>query len=195
MSDFNVLVNKIIEDAQVAKQNIINKAKEETDKIVSKKIEDANELKKKLLEKAHVDGKELKEKLISKSELKVRNNILLSKRKILDEVFEKALIKLSNLDSEKFIKYIVNTLKELDMTGEYTMLVPEKYVEYEKQILEEVNNLSNIGFKIIEVKKKEEMNGGFILEKDGVFVNYSFKLLVEFIREQIEFEILTLLFE
>lgn len=194
MSDFNVLVNKIIEDAQIAKQNIISKAKEETEKIVSKKIEDANEFKEKLMEKAHVDGKELKEKLISKSELKIRNNILLSKRKVLDEVFDKALEELVNLDNETFLKYLLEALSNLDINGEYNLLISKSYMNNKNVILEEVNKISKEKFRIVEVKEYEDIDGGFILEKDGIFVNYSFKLLIEFIREQIEFEVLTLLF-
>ena len=194
MSDFNVLVNKILEDAQIAKQNIITKAKDESEKIVSKKIDEANEFKAKLLNKAEIDGRELKEKLISKCELKNRNNILLSKRKVLDEVFEKALEQLFNLDSDTFIKYLINTLESLDISGEYTLLISNNYLNQKDKILDEVNKIESKEFKIVDVREHDDKDGGFILEKDGVLVNYSFKLLVEFLREQIEYEVLTLLF-
>ena len=115
MSDFKNLVDKIISDAELKKRDIVDKAKEESEKIVLKKIEEANDYKEKILNRARVEGKELREKMISKCELKIRNNRLDAKRKVLDEIFDKSLSQLLNLDKDEFKSYLVRTLNNLKL--------------------------------------------------------------------------------
>ena len=194
MSDFKVLVDKIINDAQEKKQDIVNKARAESDKIVSKKIDEGNEYKDKILKKAQIEGKELKDKIISKYELKIRNNKLKARRKVLDEVFSKALEELLNLNEEKFKGYVVNTLNKLNVSGEYFLLIPDKYSNIVDNLTSEVNTQVKNNFKVIGIKPSDNLKGGFILEKDGVFINYSFDVLVNSIRDDIEFEVSNLLF-
>lgn len=194
MSDFKNLVDKIISDAELKKQDIINKAKDESEKIVAKKIEEGNSYKEKLLKKAHGEGRNLKEKIISKCELKIKNNKLSARRKILDEVFKDSLNELLNLNQEDFEKYLKNTLRSLDLKGKYSLLVSEKYLNVSENSVSEINSDPNYNFEIVKVKPSDSLKGGFILEKDGVFINYSFEVLVNFIRDEIEFEVSNLLF-
>lgn len=194
MSDFKNLVDKIINDAELKKRDIVDKAKEESEKIVLKKIEEANDYKEKILKKAHIEGKELKEKMISKCELKIRNNRLDAKRKVLDEIFDKSLSELLNLDREEFKSYLIRTLNNLKLNGRYGLLISSDYSDIIPQLLVDLNSQVNGDLKIVEVKPSDDLKGGFILEKDGVFINYSFEVLVDSIRDEIEFEVSNLLF-
>lgn len=194
MLEFKNLVDKIIGDAETSRHDVINKAKEESMKIVSKKIEEANNLKESILKKAHIEGKELKERIISKSELKIRNKKLETKRRVLEEVFKCSLDELLKLDLDKFENYLIGVLGNLDLVGKYELLIPNSYSEYAQEILNTVNNKINKKFNVIKVKPSDSIKGGFILEKDGLFINYSFEVLIDFIRGEIEFEVSNLLF-
>lgn len=194
MSDFKNLIDKIINDAELKKRDIVNKAKEESEKIVLKKIEEANDYKEKILKKARIEGKELREKMISKCELKIRNNRLDAKRKVLDEIFDKSLSQLLNLDKDEFKSYLVSTLNNLELYGEYGLLISSDYSDIISELLVDLNSKVNDDLKIVEVKPSDNLKGGFILEKDGVFINYSFEVLVDSIRDEIEFEVSNLLF-
>lgn len=194
MLEFKSLVDKIIGDAETNRNEVINKAKDESMKIVSKKIEEANCLKKSILEKAHTEGKELKERIISKSQLKVRNKKLEAKRKVLEEVFKSSLEELLNLDLVKFEKYILNIINSSELNGEYDLLVPNSYSSDADALLESINSKVNKNFSLIKVKPSDLIKGGFILEKDDVFINYSFEVLIDSVRDEIEFEVLNLLF-
>lgn len=194
MSDFKNLIEKIVSDAELKKQDIINKAKCESEKIVAKKIEEGNSYKEKLLKKAHVEGKNLKEKIISKCELKIKNSKLSARRKILDEVFNDSLNELLNLNQKDFEKYLINTLRNLNLDGKYFLLVSEKYLNVGEDLMNQINSNPSYNFEIAKVKPSDSLKGGFILEKDGVFINYSFEVLVDFIRDEIEFEVSNLLF-
>lgn len=194
MSDFKNLVDKIINDAELKKRDIVDKAKEESEKIVLKKIEEANDYKEKILKKARIEGKELREKMISKCELKIRNNRLDAKRKVLDEIFHKSLSQLLNLDKDEFRSYLIRTLNNLKLNGQYRLLICSDYSDIIPELSVDLNNLFNKDLEIVEVKPSDDLKGGFILEKDGVFINYSFEVLVDSIRDEIEFEVSDLLF-
>lgn len=194
MSDFSVLVNKIIQDAENKKQDIVEKAKQESEKIVSKKIKEANEYKDSIVKKAHLDGKEIKEKIISKCELKIRNSKLAAKRKVMDEVFSKSLDNLVNLDEDQFKKYVIYHIFDSNLSGEYTLVIPTKYVGVLDELKLSIENENRKEIKILEIKPSDILKGGFILENNGVFINYSFEVLVSSIRDEIEFEVSNLLF-
>lgn len=194
MSDFKVLVDKIINDAQEKKQDIVNKARSESEKIILKKIDEGNIYKDKILKKAQVEGKELKDKIISKCELKIRNNKLEARRKVLDDIFSKALDELLNLDEDRFKYYVVNTLNNLSVLGKYSLLIPNKYSNIIENLMNEMNVNFKNNFEVIEIKPSDNLKGGFVLERDKVFINYSFEVLINSIRDDIEFEISNLLF-
>lgn len=194
MSDFKNLIDKIISDAEMKRQDIISKANIESDRIVSKKIQEANQYREQIINKAHVEGEELKVKAISKCELKIRNNRLQAKRKVLDEIFKSSLDELINLSEEKFRDYLVNVLGDLSLFGDYKLIIPNIYLNVIGESQDYINSKLEKDFKIIEIKPSDKLKGGFILEKNNVFINYSFEVLVNFIREKIEFEVSNLLF-
>ena len=194
MSNIKVLFDKIINDAELKKKDIVNKAREESEKIVLKKIDEANNYKEKVIKSAHVNGKELKDRLISKFELNARSNMLVAKKKVLDEIFSEALIRLENLEGERFKDYLVSVLNSVDIEGDYSLVVPDKYKSIIVEFISNNGDRLKQNIKILEVKPSDNLKGGFILEKDGVFLNYSFETILSFIRSDIEFEIANLLF-
>lgn len=194
MSDFKNLIDKIISDAEMKRQDIINKANIESDKIIAKKIQEASDYKEKIINKAHIEGKELKEKVISKCELKIRNNKLQAKREVLDNIFEDSLNELINLSEDKFRDYLVGVLVKLNLFGEYELIIPSSYSNSVLDLQDYIKGKLEKDFKIIKIKPSDELKGGFILEKNNVFINYSFEVLVDSIRNKIEFEVLNLLF-
>lgn len=186
MSNYENLINKILDDAENKKNSIIDKAKAESDSIIDNKIKEANQNKVRLIEKANRDGGQLKDKIISKAELNVRKKELESKKRILDIVFNQALEELINLDGKTLKEYIINTINGLNIIGDYKLLIPSSYN------VEDFNEL--IDNNIVSVESSNILKGGFILEKDGTSINYSFEVLINFVREEIEFEVSNLLF-
>lgn len=194
MLEFKSLVDKIIGDAEINKRDFINKAKEESKKIISKKIDEANDLKESILKKAYIDGNELRERIISKSELKIKNKKLEKKRMILKEIFMESLDELLKLDLSKFKDYLICVLNNIDLIGEYELIISTHYYEHAQEILNMINSKVNKKFNVKKIKPSNLIKGGFILEKDNVFINYSFEVLIDSIIDEIEFEVSNLLF-
>lgn len=189
MSNYKNIIDKILDDAEFKKNDIVSKAKKEADKIIKSKLEEANSNKEKIISNAHKDGERLKEKIISKTELNIRKKKLESKKKILDIVFEESLQSLLNLDSTSFKKYISAKLSNSDIVGEYTLIIPSSY---KVEDFDDINYTDNL--IIVDIKPSDILKGGFILEKNGTYINYSFEILIGFIREELEYEISNLLF-
>lgn len=192
MSNCKKLVDRIINDAEVKKNEIVSKAKEEADKIVNNKLIEANKAKEKIISKAHNDGIQLKNNIISKSESDIRKNILGAKKQILDKIFFESMERLAKLNEIEFKKYIDNTLKNLDLDGEYVLIIP---LTYNKHDFEDLISSNSYKFTLIKIKPSDALKGGFILEKDGSIINYSFEVIMEFVREEIEFEVSKILFD
>lgn len=194
MSNFKNLVDKIKNEAELKKEKIVSKARGEAAKLISKKVEEAHEYKEKLVKKAHDDGLEVREKIISKCDLNGKNQKLEAKRRVLDDVFNKAKEELINLDIEQVKEYLFNILEKLDLSGSYIMYVNDRYKSLDSLFLDNLSSKLKNTFKISEIKTSVDLKGGFILEKDGVFINYSFESQLNSIRDEIEFEISNLLF-
>lgn len=187
MSNYENLINKILNDAENKKNSIINKAKEEADIIIDSRIKEAKQYNVKLIERANRDGNQLKDKIISKADLGVRKRELESKKKILDNIFDQALEELINLDRDDLKKYIVDTIDSLDSISNYNLLIPSTYN------VDDFNEIVD-NSQIINIQLSDVLKGGFILERNGTLINYSFEVLINFIREEIEFEVSNLLF-
>ncbi len=194
MSSFSVLIDKIIKDAELKKQDILIKAREESEKIVLRKVEEANRYREDILKKAHLEGKEVKEKIISKCELEIRNSKLIAKRKVIDEVFDKALDELMNLDNERFELYVSYHVRNSGLIGEYNLIIPTVYIDIEHILRSRIDSENKREFKVLEIKPSDILKGGFILENKGIFINYSFEVLIDSIKDEIEFELSNLLF-
>ncbi len=188
MSNYENLIKKILDDANLKKTNMIDKAKEEAKKIIDNKVKEGNKNKELMINNAHKQGEQLRDKIISKSELNIKKKKLECKKQVLDEVFNEALTDLNNLSPKDLKDYITNIVNSLNLSGEYDLLIPHDYNK---------DDFSDINLKDIEIsniKPCEYLSGGFILDQNGTSINYSFDVVVKFIREEIEFEVSNLLF-
>lgn len=192
MSNYKNLINRIIDNAEVKKNEIVNRAKEEANKIIDSKIIDANKIKEQIIFKAHSDGEQLKNKIISKSESNIRKSRLNFRKQILDDLFMESLERLVKLDKIKLKKYIAYKLDNLDLEGEYVLIIPKTYNSYD---FEDLISSNSYKFVITKIKPSDILKGGFILEREGTLINYSFEIIMEFVREEIEFEVSKILFD
>ena len=193
MSNFNNLVEKILNEAKNKKQDVLNKANEENARIVDDKVKQAEKQKDRLIENAHIQGKENKERMISKCELKIRNEKLKAKQRVLNEIFNESLEILSNIDKKSLIEYIKNSLETVNLNGTYELIVQPKNEDIVKDSLDELNEFM-ANAKISSVKVKDDLKGGFILGQNDIYMNFSFESKINIIREELENEISNLLF-
>ncbi|NLK43746.1 MAG: V-type ATP synthase subunit E [Tissierellia bacterium] len=184
MSNLENLVQRILDEAK-EKANLImeeaNKAKEE---LIASKEKEANENKRRVLERAKREADLAKERLISGAELKVRNEKLLAKQEVMERVFSLAKERLKSLDEDKYVSFLKNTIKGLNLTGGEILVVPEHMKATVKKL--------GIALKVSE---DETVESGFLIKDKGIILNYTFDSLVEHYRDEMETEIAQELFK
>ena len=104
MSNLGNLTDKILEEAKIKAQRQIGEAEAFSKDTVSRKVREAEEKKAKMLEKAAFDANLLKERMISNAEVNSRNEVLSSKQRIIDKVFEEAKKRLGELPKSDYME-------------------------------------------------------------------------------------------
>lgn len=198
MANLENLTSKILRDAKVQSEELVQNAENEKAKIISKRVAEANEIATSGLEKAKSEAATRKERIISNAHLQVRNKKLESKGKVISTVFDKAVENLTQLDSEIVLTYFKNAILSMNIEGDESIIVNEKTKNMiTNAFVSEINaELSKAGKKG-ELKLSNEtrdIKGGFILEKNGIEVNNTFEALVNSLKEDLEYEVANVLF-
>lgn len=198
MANLENLTSKILHDAKVQSEELVQNAENEKAKIISKRVAEANEIATSGLEKAKSEAATRKERIISNAHLQVRNKKLESKGKVISTVFDKAVENLTQLDSEIVLTYFKNAILSMNIEGDESIIVNEKTKNMiTNAFVSEINaELSKAGKKG-ELKLSNEtrdIKGGFILEKNGIEVNNTFEALVNSLKEDLEYEVANVLF-
>jgi V/A-type H+/Na+-transporting ATPase subunit E len=198
MSNIENLTSKIIKDAEVKAENIINEAKEKEAEIVSKKVDVANRMATSMIESATLESKSIIDRTISKAELEIRNEKLLAKQKVIEKVFEEVEEKLSKMNLDIFQSFVKNSILTLDIDGDEEIIMSvDDRAKLPKDFLTDLNNeLENIGKKgnIKFSDQLRDLNGGYILAKGGIEINNSFKSMISSLRDELEYGVNKVLF-
>lgn len=184
MSNLENLVQKILDDANKKASVIRDEAEKAKDEIVNSKLKEANEEKKRLLDRSVREANLAKERVISGAELEARNEVLFEKQKVIERVFKLAGERLANLDEDRYISFLTETLKGLQLTGEEVLVVPV-HIRAKVKKLKLHNNVS----------EDETVESGFLIKDKGIILNYTFDSLVEHYKEELETEIAGELFK
>jgi V/A-type H+/Na+-transporting ATPase subunit E len=198
MSNIKNLTEKILEEAKHKEKEIAAYAESEKEKILSSKIKEAEDERKLILLKAEEEAKTKKERIISSTTLKVRNEKLEIKQKLISEVFDKALEELCSMNSSKLKNFIKHTILDLDIDGDETIILNEDgKSKIDDKFVEDLNFIFLARNKKGELKVREEngnFKGGFIIEKNGVEINNTFESLMDSMKDELEYEVSKALF-
>ena len=199
MSNLDNLTSKIIRDAEVKKEEILNEANSKAEIIIKNKIEEASKNASSILEKAEIESKIIKERVLSKAELDIRNKKLQAKQEIIEKVYEEAKKQLENMSAEEFQKFIRDSIMSLNIDGDEEIILntndrgrlPVTFLEDINSELQSKGKLGNLRFG----ERDYEIKGGFILSKNGIEINNSFEELVNSLKYDLEYEVGRLLFQ
>lgn len=192
------LTSKITSDAEAKRDSILAKANEEKAKILEKKEAEARKAETEMILKSEAEAKTRKERIVSSAELKVRNEKLEAKQNIISQVFEMSVESLSKMSDTEIKKFVMDTILNSQLDGDEKVIINqnEKGIITEEFIKEVNSKLSENGRvgELTLAKEVRNFKGGFILEKNGVEINNTFEALVSALRDELEFEVASVLF-
>ncbi|MFX0548792.1 V-type ATP synthase subunit E [Hathewaya histolytica] len=187
MSNIENLTSKIIEDSKREAQRILESAKKEANDIMNSKEESAKKIKLDLIQKSNLEAKSKKDRIVSSAELKARNEKLEAKQEVINRTFNETISKLSKMKQEDFVSFLRKSISSLQLKGGEEIIVSKDFRESIDASL-----LADLNLRL--AKEEREIPSGFIIINNGIEFNYTFEALVHSLREELEYEVASILF-
>ena len=183
MSNLDNLVAEILQQAQKEANRMLTKAKTENSEFSEKENKKVQKEVDAINDKAAEEAQALKERVISNANLKSRDMILQAKEELVEDVLERVLERLKNIDTKKYLKFVENILKNLNLSKNAEIIVTK-------------DMRLALGDKILDYKISDQtVESGCSIKDGNLIYNNEFSNLIEFNREELEREILNKIFE
>ena len=183
MSNLDNLIAEILQQAQKEANRMLTKAKTENSEFSEKENKKIQKEVDAINDKAQEEAQALKERMISNANLKSRDMILQAKEELADDILEKVLERLKNIDTKKYLKFVENILKNLNLSKNAEVMVSK-------------DMKLALGDKILDYKISDKtVELGCSIKDGNLIYNNEFSNLIEFNREELEREILNKIFE
>jgi V/A-type H+-transporting ATPase subunit E len=198
MAGVEKIKEKILQDAESKVNEILEKARLQAKEIVENGKQKAAQKGREISQKALHDANEKKRIINSIVELEMRKDILAAKQEVIDNVFETALQNLSQMPAAKYFELLSEMILSSVKTGNEEIILSE----FDRQrspegFLDQTNALTaEIGMTGALIMSRENRNirGGFVLVSDTMEINQTFEAIIKMKREELEAEVVSLLF-
>lgn len=182
-----IILNKIMEDAQKEADFILAEAEEKAKKIENENREKATKQAQEQFEsmKAKIEANAMAD--LEKAEFEARSTELMEKKRIIEIVKEKVKQKIKDLNEDEYVKIIDEKIKRYKDEKDVEIVLPKKGYQAIKNIA------TNYGMKVLE--ETDEWESGVIVKCGKIEYNYNFEENMKFMDEEIEKEIDTILFK
>lgn len=188
------ITSKIIGDAQAEAKAALDQAQAVRAEILAEAKAEAE----RILSKAEADGRSDKEKLISRrkavADIDGRKIVLEEKQKLIASCFDRAVDKISAMDEELYVDFLVRLLADAGETEGQLILSPADAEKVGKKLTEAAAKAIP-GSKFTLSEETRNIKGGFLLKKGSVYVNCTAEALVDEAREELVGDVAARLFE
>ena len=197
MTGVEKLVESILDEANNEAKNIMAEEQQRKEQQRQKIQVAAEDKTKEIMDAAIKQGEEAKKRTLAVYGLELRKEQLKEKRILLDEVYAKALHTLLNLSKEEYIKLVSKLLLSAVSTGSEEVILSKNEKFIDQVFLDDVNKLLKSQGKKSALhfgKEKADIDGGFLLQEGGLFINCSFEMVIKELRDKTETQAAQILF-
>ncbi|MCL1793378.1 MAG: V-type ATP synthase subunit E [Oscillospiraceae bacterium] len=185
MSGIENIIGKITEDAKTKAAQMIAQATHKANLEAETAAKSAKGEAARVLEQAGVLASRRKEQILAKTRAETRDKKLGAKQKAIDKVFAESLERLKNLPQGEFERFVSGACKIAGIREGDQIILPEKYKK---------TDIKKIDPRLSLYAGERAAESGFILISGGFEQNNTFSALLDFIRNDIEPEVISLLF-
>lgn len=169
ISEINKQAEQEINSLRIEYDQRLAKAKERVLSSVRQKVQKEQDM------KLFAEQSELKKQILNK------------KRRILDRVYQTALIELKNVSDEDYESIITKLMKKISPQGD---ILPAKGREgITKKVAHKISNNLNI------LSESIDSVGGFIWQSNSLNIDNTFEQIINDIRQETEIEVAKIIFE
>ena len=191
------VVEKILSDARAEADAITGEAKAKAESQAADQQAELERFEQQTQELAEKAAQEKRERILASARMDIRKATLAKKREIIDEVFNKSVKKLSELEEKEYLKLIESLMTKAAETGSEKVIIGKDENRIDANFVKQINRKLGPGYKgnLQLSDERAEISGGFILRRGNVQINVSTDVLVDQVREELEMELAGELFE
>jgi V/A-type H+-transporting ATPase subunit E len=194
--DAEQVVGKILADANAEAEKILTKARAQEKAEHAELEEQLAEYRKQTEILAQKAGEEKKAHLLAAARMDIAKEYLAEKRKILDEVFERAKQQLQNLPEQEHLALITKLMHKAVETGDEEVIVDNNETRIDHKFIKNINRELGPGYhgNLRLSEQKLNLGAGFVLKRGKVKTNVSLAVLLAQSRKELEIELAKELF-
>lgn len=184
MAKVENLTQKILDDARQQADAILREHEEKRTHADDRRNREREDEIARIERSAENEAARTRERVLSNARLTARNEELTIRQEKMNEAFQRAKEKLTEMPDAAFKSFVERTLKNIGPTGAQAIVIPE-------------TRKAALGDTVsgIPVEVEPGSADGFSVRSERVFLNYRFDSLVNSVREEMEQEIRASLFE
>ncbi len=190
---------RIIEEARQKADATIKQAEKEAGEIMEAAKAKAAQKREEILGKARVEAENAEKRVLALAELELRKQSLKVKQDLVEETFKRALRKLAAMPAEHYAGVLADMIYNAvqDGTEEVVFSASDRARLNLDSVLDSVNKKLAQSGKTANIRLSPEsgnFSGGFILKRGDVELNNTFEVLLKMNREELEQDVLKILF-
>ena len=191
------ITKRIIDDAEKEANKIRKEAGNKAEEFIKEAQGETETTRAKSLGEAKEQAVNEQKRLLALARLGAKKTILSEKRQAVEAAYNKAETLLASLPQDKYRQFLKRTLLR-EATGNEEIIVALGDKDYFNQaFIDEVNaelRRSGKDGNLAVSSEVRKIKGGFILKSDGIEVDSSLDTLVNSYREELEAEVVKILF-
>ncbi|MBC8378606.1 MAG: hypothetical protein H8E62_05470 [Planctomycetes bacterium] len=191
------VVQKILSEANAEAEAILSEAKEKAAAQKAQLDTEITEFGKKTEQLAADAGEDKLQRMQAGARMSQAKKMLSAKVAVLDDVFAKAKVAVSQLPDEQYLSLMADLMKKAVETGDEEIIVGKNEKRIDEAFVKKINRDLGAGFKgnLRLGGQRADIAGGFILSRGKVRINASTDVLIERLRESMQVELPAELFQ
>ncbi len=194
--DAEQVVDKILSEARAEAEAIRSEAQGQANEDRSRLQEELDAFEAETKRLAEQAAEDRRARMLAAARMENRKAELTAKVELLDEVFEKAAERLTSLGDDEYRDFMAELMARAVETGDEKIIVGREERRIDDRVIKAVNRQLGPGFKgnLQLASERADIRGGFILRRGKIQTNVSIDVLVGQTREDMEPEIVAMLF-
>jgi V/A-type H+-transporting ATPase subunit E len=190
------IIEKILADGRSEAQKIKADTQQKLSEQQAQFDKQLSEYKKQTDELARKAAEDKKAQMLAAARMDIAKKYLAEKRKLLQEVFDKAKEQLTSMPDEQYRQLIKKLIKAAVETGDEEVIIDTNEKRIDHDFLKQVNRELGPGFhgNLRLSQDKQPIGGGFILQRGKIRNNVSLPVLLEEAKKELEIELAKELF-
>jgi V/A-type H+-transporting ATPase subunit E len=190
------VINKILSEAQEQVDKIKAEAQIKLAEEQAQFDKQLSEYKKQTDELAQKTAEDKKSQMLAAARMDIAKKYLAEKRKLLQEVFDKAGEQLVSMPDEQYRQLTKKLIKAAVETGDEEVIVDINEKRLDHEFIKQVNRELGPGFhgNLRLSQERQPIEGGFVLQRGKIRNNVSLPVLLDEAKKQLEIELAKELF-